>query len=143
MICGSKVCLFQGYNLQYLYFTQNVDICRETHTNNDDNNNNNSNNNIEARDGLILLRASFGVSRVQHLLCCSASVDSSRPKMFDDLLRSASSRIANNSLSDSQWLQASLPIRFGRLGIQNSYYACTTCLSGFSSWYSSASGPDF
>jgi len=73
---------------------------------------------VGAQDALILLRASFSAPRVQHLLRCSPSVDASGPKMFDDLLRSALSRITNNSLSDSQWLQASLPIRFGGLGIR-------------------------
>jgi len=71
---------------------------------NDDDDDDNNNNNSSAR--------------VQHLLCCSPSVDACGPQKFDDLLKSALSCITNNTLSDSQWLQASLPIRFGGLGIR-------------------------
>ena len=73
---------------------------------------------VGAQDALILLRASFSAPRVQHLLRCSPSVDACGPQLFDDLLKSALSRITNNTLSDSQWLQASLPIKFGGLGIR-------------------------
>ena len=40
--------------------------------------------------------------------------------LFDGHLRSALSRITNRptSLSDTQWLQASLPIKHGGLGIR-------------------------
>jgi len=37
---------------------------------------------------------------------------------FDDLLRSALSSVANNTLSDLQLRHASLPIKFGDLGIR-------------------------
>jgi len=37
---------------------------------------------------------------------------------FDSLLRTAIERIINSSLTDSQWLQASLPIRDGGLGVR-------------------------
>ena len=38
--------------------------------------------------------------------------------LFDGHLRSALSPITNTSLSDTQWLQASLPIKHGGLGIR-------------------------
>ena len=38
--------------------------------------------------------------------------------LFDGHLRSALSRITNTSFSDTQWLQASLPIKHGGLGIR-------------------------
>ena len=37
---------------------------------------------------------------------------------FDELLRSAVSLISNSALSDDQWLQASLPIKDGGLGVR-------------------------
>jgi len=73
---------------------------------------------VGAQDALILLRALFSAPRVQHLLRCSPSVDTCGPQTFDDLLKLALSRITNNTQSDSQWLQASLPVKFGGLGIR-------------------------
>jgi len=73
---------------------------------------------VGAQDALILLRASFSAPPVQHLLRCSPSVDACGPQTFDDLLKSVFSRITNNTLCDSQWLQASLHIKFGGLGIR-------------------------
>jgi len=73
---------------------------------------------VGRQDALILLRASFSAPRVQHLLRCSPSVDAPAPQEFDNLLRTALTRISNNTLSESQWLQASLPIKSGGLGIR-------------------------
>jgi len=69
---------------------------------------------IGAQDALILLRA----PRVQHLFRCSPSVDSPALQLFDELLRSAVRRITNSALSDIQWLQASLLITLGGLGVK-------------------------
>jgi len=38
---------------------------------------------------------------------------------LDNILRSGLSSILNVDLSDTQWLQASLPVRHGGLGIRN------------------------
>src|SRR5664279_3347296 len=73
---------------------------------------------VGAQDALILLRASFGTPRVQHLLRCSPSVDHQSLESFDGLLRSAIDIITNSNLTDDQWLQASLPIREGGLGVR-------------------------
>jgi hypothetical protein len=73
---------------------------------------------IDAQDALILLRVSFSSPRVQHLLRCSPSVNHPSLLVFDNLLRSALSCISNCDLTDTQWLQASLPIRDGGLGVR-------------------------
>ena len=73
---------------------------------------------IASQDALILLRASFSAPRVQHLLRCSPSVDHVALDKFDNLLRSAIGRITNCDLSDSQWLQATLTIKEGGLGVR-------------------------
>jgi len=73
---------------------------------------------VSSQDALILLRASFSAPRVQHLLRCSPSVNNSSLQIFDDLLRSAVSCIMNSALSDIQWLQASLPIKEGGMGVR-------------------------
>jgi len=67
---------------------------------------------------LLLLRISFSAPRVQHLLRCSPSVDNPGLETFHSLLRSALTRIANTDILDSLWLQASLPINDGGLGIR-------------------------
>jgi len=73
---------------------------------------------IGAQDALMLLRISFSAPRVQHLLRCSPSVDNPALDVFDSHLRSALCRIANVDISDMEWTQASLPIRYGGLGIR-------------------------
>jgi len=73
---------------------------------------------IRSQDVLILLRASFSAPTVQHLLRCSPSVHVSALQTFDGHLRLAVSNITNSGLSDTQWIQASLPIKYGGLGIR-------------------------
>ena len=73
---------------------------------------------IGAQEALILLRASFSTPKVMHLLRCSPSHLNPSLEAFDKLLRSAIEHITNSSLSDIQWLQASLPIRDGGLGVR-------------------------
>jgi len=73
---------------------------------------------ISAQDALMLLRISFSAPRVQHLLRCSPSVDNPSLDVFDSHLRSALCRIANVDISDMEWTQASLPIRYSGLGIR-------------------------
>ena len=73
---------------------------------------------LNAQDALLLLRVSFSAPRVQHLLRCSPSVDNPALDLFDGCLRSALSRISNTNISDTQWLQASLPIKHGGLGVR-------------------------
>ena len=72
---------------------------------------------LSAQDALLLLQVSFSAPRVRHLLRCWPSVDNPALDLFDEHLRSALSRITNTRLSDTQWLQASLPIKHGGLGI--------------------------
>jgi len=74
--------------------------------------------NVAFRDALILLRASFSAPRVQHLLRCSPSADHAALATFDDILRSAVCTLTNFELNDTQWLQATLLIRDGGLGVR-------------------------
>ena len=73
---------------------------------------------INSQDGLILLRSSFSAPKVLHLLRCSPSVYHPSLAKFDALLRRSIQLITNSDLSDSQWIQTSLPVRDGRLGIR-------------------------
>ena len=74
---------------------------------------------LGAQDALILLRASFSSPRVMHLLRCSPSVDHDALAQFDQLLRTAICKLTNSVLTDMQWLQASLPVRMGGLGVRS------------------------
>ena len=49
---------------------------------------------------------------------CSPSANNSALEKFDDHLRLAVTSITNSVLSDAQWLQASMPIKHGGLGIR-------------------------
>ena len=73
---------------------------------------------IGAQDALILLRASFSAAKVLYLMRCSSSAENHGLQVFDDFLRSAVSKITNSDLSDIQWLQASMPIKLGGLGVR-------------------------
>ena len=75
-------------------------------------------NTIEAHYALVLLRCSFSAPKIQYLLRCSPCVGHASLGEFDSLLRAGISRITNSNLSDSQWLQASLPVRNGGLGVR-------------------------
>jgi len=86
---------------------------------------------LSARDVMLLLRVFFRALRVRHLLRCSPSVDNpalGALDLFDGHLRLLLSRITNTSLSDTQWLQASLPIKHGGLGIRQ---VCSLALPAF------------
>ena len=74
--------------------------------------------NISSQEALILLRASFSAPRVLHLLRCSPSKAHPALEMFDSQLRSAVCHITNSRLSGSQWLQASLHVKEGGLGVR-------------------------
>jgi len=74
---------------------------------------------ICSQDALILLRASLGAPKVQHLLRGSYGFDHVGLGQFDELQREVLSTITNSSLSDTQWAQANLPIKEGGLGIRN------------------------
>jgi len=56
--------------------------------------------------------------KVLHMLRCSPSVSHPSLEKFDALLKQAIQRITNSDLSDLQWIQASLPVRDGGLGVR-------------------------
>jgi len=73
---------------------------------------------LGSQDALILLRASFGTPRVQHLLRCSPSSDHPGLGKFDEIQRDALSKATNACLQDCHWNQASLPLKMGGLGLR-------------------------
>ena len=64
------------------------------------------------------LTVTFSASRVQHLLCGSPSVGHAALGSLNELLCTALSYLTNCYLSDSEWIQASLHVRDGGIGVR-------------------------
>jgi len=73
---------------------------------------------LSAHDVFILLRSSFRAPKILHTLRSSPCVGNPALEKFDCLLRSGLGDITNSNLSDLQWIQASLPVKDGGLGIR-------------------------
>ena len=73
---------------------------------------------IASHDALILLRAAFSAPKLLHTLRASPCNGHPALDKFDGLLRTSISSITNTDLTDTQWIQASLPVRRGGLGIR-------------------------
>ena len=68
---------------------------------------------ITSHDALVLIRASFSAPALQHTRNGHEALT-----QFDNLLRIALCKICYVSLSDDQWLQASFPVKSGRLELR-------------------------
>ena len=77
-----------------------------------------------SHDALTLLRHSFAIPRLLFTLRTAPCFLSGQLKSFDDILRSTLSNIVNINLdSESAWLQASLPVKAGGIGIRRATLA--------------------
>ena len=83
---------------------------------------------LNSHDGLTILRNSLGIPKMQYILRTSNCAG--RPELtdFDEKLRSGLVDILNVELTDSQWSQASLPVRSVGLGFRS---AATLAPSAF------------
>ena len=89
---------------------------------------------VSSHDALVLLKASCSAPKLMHQLRSSPCADHVILPIIDDTLRSCLVNITNVSINDEQWLQASLPIRAGGLGIRKvSAIASSAFLSSVSS----------
>ena len=79
---------------------------------------------LHAHDAITLLRHSFTIPKLMHLLRTSPCFDSPRLQDYDNLLRSILGNITNISLeeNDPSWLQATLPVNLGGLGIRSAVH---------------------
>ena len=74
-----------------------------------------------SHDALTLLRHCSSLPKVLYTLRTAPCFLSCHLQSFDDLVRSILSHIVNVSLdNDSAWLQASLPVKAGGIGIRRS-----------------------
>ena len=76
---------------------------------------------LAAQDALLLLRHSFSIPKLLYLLKTAPCFLSPCLQSYDELLCSIISRICNVNLSvsDTAWLQASLPVSAGGLGLRS------------------------
>ena len=74
---------------------------------------------LQAHDALCLLRNALSVPKVLYILRTAPSFQSSVLSAFDGLLRSLLESICNIRLTEESWIQASLPINQGGLGIRS------------------------
>jgi len=73
---------------------------------------------VPASYALVLLKNSLSAPKLPHTLRSACCLDHEFLSKFDDKLRSAICSIYNVTLTNDQWLQASLPMRNGGLGIR-------------------------
>ena len=89
---------------------------------------------IDVHDALLIINFFLNTSRVMHLLRCFPCYGHPLLKELDNLQRSNICHIANVDLSYVQWIQASLPVKTGGLGIRRaSSLASPAFLASYSS----------
>ena len=75
---------------------------------------------FSTHDALVLLKHAFAIPKILYILRTAPSFISPALKDFDSHLRSLLSEVINVDLSDDMtWLQASLPVRSGGIGIRS------------------------
>ena len=74
---------------------------------------------ISSHDALVILKHSLGSTRMLYVLRASPCTSNPALIQFDYLQRTAIEKIANCTLSDINWIQASLPVKNGGLGIRS------------------------
>mgnify|MGYP003478004916 CR=1 FL=1 len=87
---------------------------------------------MPAHDSLYLLRNVLTAPRLMYLLRTAPCTDSPELPRYDAVLRESLSSVLNVDLDDKRWTQASLPVRWGGLGVRGVGFAGTVCLPGFS-----------
>jgi len=73
---------------------------------------------LRSQAALILLRASFGAAKLTYMLRTAPCHGHPLLEKMDDQMRRGLEDILNVNLNDIQWMQATLPIRDGGLGVR-------------------------
>jgi len=74
---------------------------------------------ISKHDALLILKSAISAPKLIYTLRSSACTDHPALDSFDSLLRNGLSKIINIQVDDIAWIQASLPVRDGGLGIRS------------------------
>ena len=75
---------------------------------------------LSTQDALLLLRNSFAIPKLLYTIRSSPSFLSPSLQRYDETLRAMVSDITNINLDETAWIQASLPVKSGGLGIRSS-----------------------
>lgn len=76
---------------------------------------------LSSHAALFLLRNAFAIPKLLYLLRTAPCSDSSELLNYDDLLRGALSSLLNVELTNAAWDQASLPLRWGGIGVRSAH----------------------
>jgi len=74
---------------------------------------------LAAHEAFYLLKSCFAVPRLQYLLRSSPSFLSPQCSILSDVIRNLLSSILNIRFTDASWSQASLPVRWGGIGVRD------------------------
>ena len=74
---------------------------------------------VHSHDALVLLKSSLSMPKLIYFLRTSNCCDNPLLTTFASTLKQGLSSVLNVDLTESQWLQASLPVRHGGLGIRS------------------------
>ena len=73
---------------------------------------------LPAHDSLFLLRGCLAIPRLLYILRTSPCYDSEELALYDECLKTALTSLLNVGLDGSRWIQASLPVWAGGLGVR-------------------------
>ena len=73
---------------------------------------------LQSHDALVILKNSLSLPKLQHNLRSSFCANHAALYEFDELVRECLCSILNVTLEDEQWIQATLPVKNGGLGIR-------------------------
>ena len=76
---------------------------------------------LRAHDAILLLRHALAIPKLLYSLRTSPCFASSELVTYDNVLRATTSSVTNTHLGeqDSSWIQATLPVKYGGLGIRS------------------------
>src|SRR6218665_3380352 len=73
---------------------------------------------IARQDALLILRSYLGSIKLLHTLHCSPCASHPSLVVYDSLIHKGPELILNVAITESQWAQATLPIKMGGFGIR-------------------------
>ena len=73
---------------------------------------------LSAHDAFFLLKNCFSLPKLQYILRCAPCAESQILLEYDNVIRDSLQSILNITLSEPAWLQATLPVKRGGLGVR-------------------------
>ena len=76
---------------------------------------------LPAHAALFLLTNAFSIPKLMYILRTAPCSDSNHLMVYDNILRSALASLLNIDMSIAAWDQATLPLRWGGIGVRSAY----------------------